>query len=160
MARLIERKFDASRPLIVRRPFVANGRHYKPGDAFPWRTQSFSQRQAMLLHDAGKVAHPEDVPAKVFTPKAVKITPAPTIEQEIEDEDILAAAASPVSDVAEESLVGDATEEPETLPLDDLDLIDDMTELRRIADEVGAPRKVSKADQRAVIRTVRSMKES
>ena len=35
---------------------------------------------------------------------------------------------------------------------DDLDAIDDMKELRRIADSEGAPYKVSKADQRQAIR--------
>ena len=39
---------------------------------------------------------------------------------------------------------------------DDLDLIDDMKELRRIADEIGAPYKVSKADQRQAIRDHRN----
>ena len=38
------------------------------------------------------------------------------------------------------------------VPNDDLDAIDDMKELRRIADEIGAPYKVSKADQRQAIR--------
>lgn len=37
-------------------------------------------------------------------------------------------------------------------PKDDLDDIDDMKELRRLADEIGAPYKVSKVDQRQVIR--------
>lgn len=37
-------------------------------------------------------------------------------------------------------------------PNDDLDDIDDMKELRRIADEIGAPYKVSKKDQREAIR--------
>lgn len=35
---------------------------------------------------------------------------------------------------------------------DNLDAIEDMKELRRIADEIGAPYKVSKADQRQAIR--------
>ena len=38
---------------------------------------------------------------------------------------------------------------------DDLDQIDDMKELRRIADDIGAPYKVSKADQRQAIREAR-----
>lgn len=41
-------------------------------------------------------------------------------------------------------------------PNDDLDDIDDMKELRRIADEIGAPYKVSKKDQREAIREHRS----
>lgn len=38
---------------------------------------------------------------------------------------------------------------------DDLEAIDDIKELRRIADEIGAPYKVSKADQRQAIREAR-----
>lgn len=39
--------------------------------------------------------------------------------------------------------------------VDELDAIDDMKELRRIADEIGAPYKVSKKDQREAIRDYR-----
>ena len=39
---------------------------------------------------------------------------------------------------------------------DDLDAIDDMKELRAIADEIGAPYKVSKVDQRHAIRDHRN----
>ena len=43
--------------------------------------------------------------------------------------------------------------EPEVINEEyDLDDIDDMKELRRIADEIGAPYKVSKKDQREAIR--------
>jgi hypothetical protein len=42
--------------------------------------------------------------------------------------------------------------EPAVAPVDDLDAIDDMKELRLIADAEGAPYKVSKADQRQAIR--------
>lgn len=48
------------------------------------------------------------------------------------------------------------TVEPER-EADDLDAIDDMKALRAIADEVGAPYKVSKADQREAIREARSV---
>ena len=40
--------------------------------------------------------------------------------------------------------------------IDDLDLIEDMKELRRIADEVGVVYKVSKVDQRQAIRDHRN----
>ena len=46
-------------------------------------------------------------------------------------------------------------QEPEPVVItesDNLDEIDDMKELRRIADEIGAPYKVSKVDQRQAIR--------
>lgn len=47
--------------------------------------------------------------------------------------------------------------EPEVISEEyDLDTIDDMKELRRIADEIGAPYKVSKADQRKAILDHRS----
>lgn len=50
----------------------------------------------------------------------------------------------PKQEVAEEPVV-----------TDDLDGIDDMKELRKIADEIGAGYKVSKADQRDAIRAKR-----
>ena len=42
--------------------------------------------------------------------------------------------------------------EPADTPMEDLDAIDDMKELRLIADAEGAPYKVSKTDQRQAIR--------
>jgi hypothetical protein len=44
-------------------------------------------------------------------------------------------------------------EEPETK--DDLDQIDSMKDLRQLADEIGAPYKLSKAEQRQAIREAR-----
>jgi len=44
----------------------------------------------------------------------------------------------------------------EVVEIDDLDAIDDMKELRAIADSIGAPYKVSKADQRQAIRDHRN----
>lgn len=49
-----------------------------------------------------------------------------------------------------------ATEPVVITESDNLDEIDDMKELRRIADEIGAPYKVSKADQRQAIRDHRN----
>lgn len=48
-----------------------------------------------------------------------------------------------------------AAPEPVAQVGDDLDAIDDMKQLRAIADEIGAPYKVSKADQRQAIREAR-----
>ena len=59
MARLITRTFNAAVPLVARRPFVAAGRHFRPGDPFPWRDLPISERQAGLLFNNGKVMHPE-----------------------------------------------------------------------------------------------------
>jgi len=54
--------------------------------------------------------------------------------------------------VAEPVAVAAPVVEPVVAPVDDLDAIDDMKELRLIADAEGAPYKVSKTDQRQAIR--------
>lgn len=61
--------------------------------------------------------------------------------------------AEPVEPVADATVVA----EPVVVS-DELDLIDDMKELRAIADAEGAPYKVSKADQREAIRENRKEK--
>ena len=134
MARLIERKFDSGRPVYARKYFISNGRRFKPGDLFDWRRNALTERRAMLLFNAGNLTHDPIGKAQEATPEP---TPAPTIEQEFEDQEALSVAAG-----------------------DDLDAIDDMKELRRIADEIGAPYKVSKVDQRQVIREARAPKEA
>lgn len=57
------------------------------------------------------------------------------------------------SGVVHEPKKQEVTEEP--VVGDDLDEIEDMKELRKIADEIGAGYKVSKADQRKAIRAKR-----
>ena len=125
MARLIERKFEPARPAVARKHFIANGRKFSPGMDLDWRKMGIAQRRVMQMFDAGKLAHTVEDKIEVKSePKPVEIT--------VEDNPL-------------ESLdYYDAT--------DDLDAIDDMKELRRIADEIGAPYKVSKADQRQAIR--------
>jgi hypothetical protein len=54
--------------------------------------------------------------------------------------------------VVETPVILKAINEPADTPVDDLDAIDDMKELRLIADAEGAPYKVSKTDQRQAIR--------
>lgn len=146
-----ERTFDPTKPTFVRRFFVAAGRHYNPGDLFDWKRLSVDQRRVRLLFEAGKLQHTETAP----TPKSnlaglqaremvapappepevtdedvaeMFATPAPTVEQEMADEDILAAAADD--------------------GLDDLN----MKELRAIAEAEGAPYRVSRDAQREAIR--------
>ncbi len=135
MARLISRPFDPTQPVYARRFFVAAGRHYNPGDRFDWQRLSVAHRRVFLLYEAGKLTHEAGTEApKAETPKP---TPAPepkTVEQEVQDEDILAAVI-----------------EPEAAPADELE---DMTmkELRVIAEEEGAPYRTSRELQRQAIR--------
>jgi hypothetical protein len=156
-----ERTFDPTKPLVVRRFFVAAGRHFNIGDAFDWRRMSVDQRRVRLLFEAGKLTHgPEvsTVTAQVVMPAsdlaglqaresaanavAEAVTDAevialfggdvPTIEQEMADEDILALAASD--------------------GLDDMN----MKDLRAIAEKEGAPYRVSREAQREAIRQHRN----
>jgi hypothetical protein len=130
MARLIERSFDPNRPVKVRRFFVAAGRHWEPGRAFPWKNMAIAQRRVKLLFDAGKLLHPE-------TEEVFEATPEPTIAQEMQDEDIQHIAVS--------------DEQPAAEPVDELDGLT-MPELRAIAEEEGAPTRVSRQAQREAIR--------
>lgn len=128
MVRLIERKFDPARLTYARKYFTAAGRKFVPGDAFDWQKMAIAQRRVVQMFDAGKLTHKDKEP----TPKITK-----PVEITVEDNplDSLSYYGAPV--INEEY---------------DLDAIDDMKELRRIADEIGAPYKVSKADQRQAIR--------
>jgi hypothetical protein len=124
MPRLVSREFDQARPTYARRTFISNGRRYKSGDLFDWRRIALSVRKAKQLFDSGHLGHLND--DKPVEP-VVEVKPA---EIEVEDNEILAAVVDG----------------------DELDEIDDMKELRVIADAEGAPYKVSKADQRQAIR--------
>lgn len=129
MARLIERKFDPARLTYARKYFTAAGRKFVPGDAFDWQKMAIAQRRVVQMFDAGKLTHKDKEP----TP-----TPAKPVEITVED--------NPLDSLSYYDVPVEA---------DDLDTIDDMKELRRIADEIGAPYKVSKADQRQAIRNHR-----
>lgn len=144
MARLISREFSPASPVYVRRFFVAAGRHWNPGDLFNWQQLSVAQRRVKQLYDAGKLMHHTDV--DVPTPPA---TPAPTIETEVQDDTILADAATPLAD--EPAPPTPLADEPE----DDLVGLN-MTELRAIAEREGAPSRVSRAAQREAIREHRA----
>lgn len=130
MARLVFREFDASKPTYARRKFVANGRRFAPNDLFDWRKMAVSPRRAKQMFDAGWIKHDTENDKKA--PEPVVIEPEVIVEDKLPDP-------------------GDHwhyVDEPKY----DLDAIDDMKELRRIADEIGAPYKVSKVDQRQAIR--------
>lgn len=145
MARLIEREFDPARPVYARKYFIASGRKYVPGDAFYWKAAMVTPRRAQQMFDAGKLTHKDEAPKQVdVAQKDKKIAPE-RIKQEYTPE----RKPEPL-----ESL--DYYDAPLISEEYDLDAIDDMKELRRIADEIGAPYKVSKADQRQAIRQKRA----
>lgn len=126
MARIPERKFDPAQPVIARKYFTSNGRKYAPGDMLDWRKNAIPQRRVMQMFDAGKLMHGDLV--EEYSPEVIS------------EEYDLKAIEKEVSKI--EGYV----------PNDDLESIDDMKELRRIADAEGASYKVSKADQRQAIR--------
>jgi hypothetical protein len=140
MARLITREFNPAVPVIVRRFFVAAGRHWEPGDVFEWQRLSVAQRRVKQLFDAGKLMHegeaghavPREKPKA--SPAAVSADPAPE------------AVSAPIS----EAPVADDAE-----PEDDLTHLD-MKQLREIAERIGAPSRVSRAAQRQAIRETRA----
>ena len=136
MARIPERKFDPARPVFARKYFTANGRKYVPGTPLDWRSASISQRRVAQMFDAGKLIHNDkmDVIERVNAPEV-------TVEDKIEE----------LPDPGDHWHYID---EPAAAD-DDLDAIDDMKELRAIADEIGAGYKVSKVDQRQAIRDKR-----
>jgi len=125
MARLVFREFDASKPTYARRAFIANGHGFKVGDVFDWRRMAVSQRRAKQMFEAGWIKH--DTESDKKAPEPVVIEPEIAVKDKV-------------------------SFEPQIVVEDNLDAIDDMKELRRIADKIGAPYKVSKADQRLVIR--------
>jgi len=132
MARIPERKFDPARPVFARKYFTANGRKYVPGTPLDWRSASISQRRVAQMFDAGKLIHNDkmDVIERVNAPEV-------TVEDKIEE-------------------LPDPGDHWHYVDEDDLDAIEDMKELRAIADEIGAPYKVSKVDQRQAIRDKRN----
>lgn len=149
MARLISREFNPTAPVVVRRFFVAAGRHWNPGDLFNWRQISVSQRRVKQLFDAGKLMHADGIKSDWKGLQAREAaaaptpTPEPAIEIEARDQNILATAAA----------------EPADTPAQD-DLTDlNMKELRAIADELGVPYKLRSDDQRDAIREARNERQ-
>lgn len=50
--RLPDRVFDPSKPLVVVKSFIANGRHYTQGQDFLWKQKSLDQRRVRQMFDA------------------------------------------------------------------------------------------------------------
>jgi hypothetical protein len=157
MARLVERVFDPSKPLFVRRFFAGAGRHWNPGDEFPWRRLAIDARRVRLLFDSGKLMHaataePAFAPLIEVGAVGAVLTPAPSIAQETEDEDIhhIAVTAAPADEqpAAPEQVTG------ETDGLDDLK----MKDLRAIAAAEGAPVRLRRNEQIDAIRENRLSK--
>jgi len=150
MARLIERTFQPNEPTVVRRFFVAAGRHFNPGDVFDWRRLAVAQRRVKQLFDNGKLMHPETAAEAVVEPVievgavGAILTPEPSIEQEMQDEDIAHVAATAEDD---EPGPADLVEAGD----DGLDALN-MRELRAIAEAEGAPTRLRREDQRQAIR--------
>ena len=126
MARIIERTFSAAKPVFARKNFIANGRRFAPGDLLPWRKMAVAERRIRQMFEGGLLTH--EMTSSVDFEEAFALTPEPKVET--------------------------TAEEPEVK--DDLDQIDSMKELRKIADDIGAPYKLSKAEQRQAIRDHRT----
>jgi len=144
MARLINKQFDPTQSVFARKYFIANGHRYEPGMIMPWRNIGISQRRIAQMFDAGKISHDDNI-----------VTTKDTVKPET-----VVAQNKALDDFEEAEQYWDATDfdfdnESILSETDDLDDIDDMKELRRIADAIGAGYKVSKVDQRQVIRDKR-----
>lgn len=140
MARLIDRSFDPTQPLVARRFFVAAGRHFNPGDAFDWKRLSVDQRRTKLLFEAGKLMHPHQQTAQHPAPQAA----APV-------------ADTPATPAAEPAASNEPDMEADKQPanpdgLDDLN----MKELRKLAYKEGAPSRTSRETQIEAIREYRA----
>ncbi len=147
-----ERVFDPARPVFVRRFLVAAGRHLNPGEKFLWGQWAVNERRVRQLFDAGKLTH--DAPQRADlaglqareSVASIPLTPAPTIEQEGQDDDL--------HHVAVTTPAADAQSAP-TVENDGLDELT-MAELRQIAAEENAPLRASKSAQRDAIRETRN----
>lgn len=141
MTRLVVRTLDVTKPLVARRKFVASGRRFAPGQPFPWQDMGLTPRQVGLLFNTGHVIHPVEA--------APVVTPEPTIEMEMQDEDAHHVAVTSA-----------AADEQPAAPVegDGLDGLN-LKELRQIAADEGAPTRVSRDEQREAIREHRRGKD-
>ena len=143
MARIPERKFDPSKPIYARKAFTANGNKIAGGQQFDWKKLAVAQRRVLQMFEAGYLYHADSKPVNVIVENKTTVKPTPepvdvTFKDKIEE-------------------LADMGQEWDAEPVgDDLDAIDDMKELRAIADAEGAPYKVSKKDQRQAIRDNRA----
>jgi hypothetical protein len=148
MARIPERKFDPSKPIYARKAFTANGNKIAGGQQFDWKKLAVAQRRVLQMFEAGYLYHADSKPVNVTVEDKTTVKPTPepvdvTFKDKIEE-------LAEIEDNPLESM--DYYDEP----TDELDAIDDMKELRAIADAEGAPYKVSKKDQRQAIRDNRA----
>lgn len=147
--------FDPSRPLVVRRKFTSHGRHYKPGDMFTWKDKSISQRIVMNLYNMGTLRHAEEGAVAVEAPVDGTMSQSITGNgegvalPEINQESPYPKFYKSRPDEVVPAQQPDDEAEPEG---DELDAIDDMKELRAIANAEGAKTTTSKAKQRELIR--------
>lgn len=143
MARIPERKFDPSKPVYARKAFTANGNKIAGGQQFDWKKLAVAQRRVLQMFEAGYLYHADSKPVNVTVEDKTTVKPTPepvdvTFKDKIEE-------------------LADMGQEWDAEPVgDDLDTIEDMKELRAIADAEGAPYKVSKKDQRQAIRDNRA----
>lgn len=163
MARLIDRSFNPAKPLIVRRLFVAAGRHFKIGDEFDWKRLAVDLRRTKLLYEAGKLMHRDDETAQNPLPKAAKAKEKKAETEGVVDKapeaEIVATIAAEVEADAVKTVEPAAEPEAPAADTDDA-LLDHMSmrELRKIALAEGAPSKTSRAEQREAIREHRAAK--
>lgn len=143
MARIPERKFDPSKPVYARKAFTANGNKIAGGQQFDWKKLAVAQRRVLQMFEAGYLYHADSKPVNVTVEDKTTVKPTP--------EPVDVTFKDKIEELAEMGQEWDA--EPVG---DDLDAIDDMKELRAIADAEGAPYKVSKKDQRQAIRDNRA----
>lgn len=149
MARLVERTFDPTQPLVARRFFVAAGRHFKIGDAFDWKRLSVDQRRTKLLFEAGKLMHPHQETAQNPAPKAMT---EPAKEPDLTPTEIDDSTPDVVLGRLDVE-VSEAVTEPDTDDgLEDLN----MKELRKVAYAEGAASRTSKDAQIEAIREHRA----
>ena len=141
MARLIDRSFDPTQPLVARRFFVAAGRHFNPGDAFDWKRLSVDQRRTKLLFEAGKLMHPHQQTAQRAVPQTATAPVADTPAT---------LAAEPAASDGPDTEADKQPANPDGL--DDLN----MKELRKLAYKEGAPSRTSRETQIEAIREYRA----
>lgn len=131
--KLLDIPFNDTKPLIVRREFSVNGKFYEKGSIFDWKKRAIARRKVQQLYDIRKVIH-ED--SKTFPQKTTGVQKYVN-----------------ALDVKHDMSKIDAVIFPSKQ--DDLDSVESMPELRKLADEAGAEYKVSKVQQREAIRIAR-----
>jgi hypothetical protein len=87
MSRYERQILDNTKPLLVRKPFRANGRPFEVGAPFDWSRMVITERRVRQLFDAGFIHHREEkkvAPKKVET-KKVEAKKADTKKVEVKD---------------------------------------------------------------------------